>query len=57
MFGAGAAAGVLGDEPAQPVQGAARAGDGAAHAVELAQLAGGDPDQATRSSVSQSPST
>ena len=43
--GAGAAAGVLGDEPADPVHEAAGPGDEAADAVELAQFAGGDPDQ------------
>ena len=42
---AGAGAGVLGDEAAQPVQRRRAAGDGAAQAVEVAQLAGGDPDQ------------
>ena len=42
---AGAAAGVLGDQVADPVPEAARAGDGAAQPVQLAQLAGGDLDQ------------
>jgi hypothetical protein len=43
--GAGAVPGVLGDEAAQPVQEPARAGDGGADPVHLAQFAGGDPDQ------------
>ena len=42
---AGAAAGVLGDEVADPVPEAARAGDEPADAVHLAQLAGSDLDQ------------
>ena len=44
--GAGAGAGVLGDEAAEPVQGAARLGDGGADAAVLVgEAAGGDPDQ------------
>ena len=45
MLARAPAARVLGHQPAQPVQGAAGPGDGAAQPVEVAQLAGGDPDQ------------